>query len=167
VFAAADVYTTLRSAAYDAGSNTVTVTPSAPLPLNRFFRIIIDGQASPLLHNGITDIANNQLAGSGGAAGTPFIVTFSAGTRFKYTDAMGNIVQLQLSQGGVMEMFCAQGGVVQQLQLAGTIARKSILSGSVKRARGSTGRTVLPPIGGAAGVRIRLKTPPFFFRPFT
>ena len=34
----------------------------------------------------------------------------------------------------------------------------------MSRGRGGTGRTFLPPIVGAAGVRIRLKNPPFFFR---
>ena len=46
----------------------------------------------------------------------------------------------------------------------GTIARKTTLSGSVSRGRGGTGRTFLPPIAGAAGVRVRLKSPPFVFR---
>jgi hypothetical protein len=66
-----------------------------------------------------------------------------------------------------MEMFRTPAGDVQQLQLFGTIARKTTLNGSVSRARGGTGRTHLPPIAGAAGARIRLKTPPFVFRPTT
>jgi hypothetical protein len=164
IFAAADVYTTLSSAVYNSATNTVTVTPSVPLPMNSFFRIIIDGQASPLLHNGITDVANSQLAGSSGAAGTPFVVTFGAGTQLTYTDSARNVVQLQLRRGGLMEMFRFASGDVQQFQLAGTIARKSTLSGLLKRPQGGTGRTFLPAITGAVGVRMRLRRPPFFFR---
>src|SRR5262249_32961357 len=129
VFSAADVYTSIRSAVYDAGTRTVTVTPSAPLPLNSFFRIVIDRQPSLLLHNVITDRANTQLAGSNGFAGTPFAVTFAAGSNLTYTDTGGNGIQLRLKRGGVMEMFRAASGDVQQLQLAGTIVRKSVLSG--------------------------------------
>jgi len=159
-----DGYTTLSSAVYNSAADTVTLTPSAPLRLNTFYRITIDGQTSPLLNNGITDVAGNQLAGSSGVAGTPFITIFAAGPNLSYTDSARNVVKLQLKQGGLMEMFRSADGQVVQLQLAGTIARKSTLSGSVNRGRGGTGRTFLPPIAGAAGVRIRLKTPPFFFQ---
>ena len=90
----------------------MTLTPSAPLPLNTFFRITIDGQASTLLHNGMTDVQGEQLAGSSGAAGTPFVVTFAAGSKLSYTDTMRNIVTLQLKQGGLMEMFRTPSGDV-------------------------------------------------------
>ena len=115
------------------------------------------------MHNGLTDLAGNQLAGSSGSPGTSLIMTFAAGTKLSYTDGGNNKVSLQLTKGGVMEMFISTLGVVEQLQLAGTVARKSTLNGSVRRLRGGTGRAVLPSIAGAAGVRIRLKTPPFFF----
>ena len=165
--AAGDGYSALSSAVYNPATNSVTLTPSAPLRLDTFFRITIDGQASPLLNNGITDVAGNQLAGSSGAPGTPLVMTFAAGPKLSYTDRRRNLVKLQLKSGGFMEMFRSADSQVVQLQLAGTIARKSTLSGSVSRGRGGTGRTFLPPIAGASGVRIRLKTPPFFFRVIT
>ncbi|HEX3449673.1 MAG TPA: hypothetical protein VHS97_15570, partial [Isosphaeraceae bacterium] len=52
---------------------------------------------------------------------------------------------------------------VQELELAGTVAGKTSLSGSVRRSRGSSGRTVLPPITGSSGVRIKLKPAQFGF----
>jgi hypothetical protein len=166
VFAAAgEGYAALNSAVYNPAADSVTVTPSAPLRLNTFFRITIDGQTNPLLNNGVTDSSGNLLNGSSGTTGSPFVATFGVGTRLKYADGSGNIVTLQLSKGGLMEMSRSLNGAVQQLQLIGTIARKSTLSGSVSRAQGSTGRTLLPPIGGAAGVRIRLKPPAFVFKP--
>ncbi len=131
--------------------------------MNQFFQITIDGQASPLLNNGLTDLAGNQLLGSSGARGTPLYVTFGAGTKLAYTDGGNNAVSLRLTKGGVMEMFLSPLGVVEQLQLVGTVPARSTLSGSVRRLRGGTGRAVLPAIGGSAGVRIRLKTPPFYF----
>ncbi len=156
-------YTTLNSAVYNPATQSVTVTPSVPLPLNKFFRIMIDGQTNTLLNNGLTDQAGNLLAGSNGAAGSPYVVTFAAGGRLSYVDAGRNAVTLQLKRGGLIEMFRAPSGAVQQLQLFGVVPGKSALTGSLRRARGGTGRTTLPSIGGASGARIRLKKPPFFF----
>jgi hypothetical protein len=159
---AAGAYATLSSAVYNATADTVTLTPSAPLPSNRFYRITIDGQANPLLHNGVTDLAGNQLAGSSGAPGTPYVVTFGVGTKLAYTDSGRNLVSLRLTKGGLIEIFRTPTGVVQEMELIGTVPGKSTLSGTVSRAPGGTGRTYLPAIGGAAGTRIRLKKPPFY-----
>ncbi len=168
VFGAAGAgYIALSSAVYTPTADSVTLTPSVPLPLNTFWRVTIDGQTSTLLNNGLTDFSNNLLIGSDGTVGSPLIVTFAAGKRLVYTDAARNVVKLQLTKGGLMEMFRSPSGNVQQLGVFGTIARKTTLSGTVSRARGGTGRTFLPPIGGAAGVRNRLKNPPFVFRPAT
>ena len=161
---AGGTYTALSAAVYNSTTDTVTLYPAAPLPLNQFFQITVDGQASPLLNNGLIDLAGNQLLGSSGARGTPLYLTVGAGSKLAYTDSGHNAVSLQLKKGGVMEMFLSPLGVVEQLQLVGTVPAKSTLSGSVHRGRGGTGRTVLPTIGGSAGVRIRLKTPPFFIR---
>jgi hypothetical protein len=157
-----DTYAPLTSAVYDAGTDSVTLTPSAPLPPNKFYRITIDGQANPLLHNGVTDLAGNQLAGSSGAPGTPCVVTFGVGTKLAYTDSARNVVTLQMAKGGLIEMFRTPAGAVQEIELIGTVPGKSTLSGTVSRARGGTGRTYLPAIGGSAGTRIKLKRPPFY-----
>jgi hypothetical protein len=82
------------------------------------------------LHNGITSVAVAQLAGSSGAAVTPFVATFSVGTKITYTDSVRTKFPLQLSRGGLIEMLLSPSGAVEQLHLAGTIARKSTLSGS-------------------------------------
>ncbi len=157
-------YITLSSAVYAAASQSVTLTPGTPLSLNTFWRVIVDGQTSTLLNNGLTDSSNNLLIGSDGKTGTPLYVTFAAGKRLVYTDSARNVVSLQLKKGGLIEMFQASIGSVQQLTLSGTIARKTTLSGSVSRGRGGSGRTLLPPIAGSTGVRVRLKSPPFLFR---
>jgi hypothetical protein len=157
-------YVGLSSAVYTGALQSVTLTPSVPLSLNTFWRVTVDGQTSTLLNNGLTDSSNNLLIGSDGAVGTPLFVTFAAGKRLAYTDSARNVVSLQLTKGGLMELFQASTGAVQQLDLAGTIARKTTLSGSVRRGRGGTGRSILPPISGTAGVRMKLKSPPFIFR---
>jgi hypothetical protein len=154
----------LQSAVYNPANFTVTITPSAPLSPNSVYRIVIDGQGSALLNAGISDTAGNLLLGSDGTPGSPFVSTFAVGSRLSYTDAARNLVKLQLSRGGVMAMFQSPTGAVQQLTLIGTVPGKSTLTGSVRRLHGPN-RTYLPPIRGTAGVRMRLKTPPFFFRP--
>jgi hypothetical protein len=141
----------------------VILTPSSPLPFNKLFQITVDGQASPLLHNGLTDLSNNQLLGSSGNPGTPMVITFEAGTKFSYIDSASNTVALQVSGGGLIEIVIAPTGAVEQIELAGAVAGKTSLSGSVRRSRGSSGRTALPPITGSAGVRIKLKPSQFAF----
>ncbi len=143
----------------------MTLTPSVPLSPNTFWRIAVDGQTNILLNNGLTDLSNNLLIGSDGNVGTPLLLTFGAGKRLTYTDSSRNVVTLQLTKGGMMDLFQAPTGAVQQLGLSGTKARKTTLSGSINRGRGGTGRTLLPPIAGASGVRMKLKNPPFVFRP--
>jgi hypothetical protein len=72
------IYTALASAVYKPAGTSVTLTPAASLPLNRSFRIIVDELASPLLNNGLTDISGNQLLGSSGAPGRPYVITLAA-----------------------------------------------------------------------------------------
>jgi hypothetical protein len=156
---AASDSTPIQSAIYNASNNTVTVTPSAVLPFNHLYRIVIDARATPLLNNGLMDAYGNLLAGSNGVPGTPFVTNFGAGTRLTYTDGAGNIVTLKLSRGGVMELFQSPNGSIQALDLVGT-NKRSTLTGTVRRGA-RPGRTALPPISAVAGVRIRLKPPAF------
>ena len=149
---------------YNSSTNTVIVTPSSPLPFNKLFQITVDGQASPLLHNGLTDLSNNQLLGSSGNPGTPRGHHVRGGNQDSPTStAPAMPFRFNWAGGGLMEIFIAPTGSVQQLELAGTVAGKSNLSGSVRRSRGSSGRTALPPITGAAGVRIKLKPSQFAY----
>ena len=91
----------------------------SPLPVNQFFQITIDGQASPLLNNGLTDVAGIQLNGSSGSPGTPLRGDLRVGSKLAYTDGGNNRVSLQLTKGGLMEMFLSPKGVVEQLELSG------------------------------------------------
>ncbi len=152
----------LQSAAYSSTSQMVTLVPSAPLPLGTFYQITIDGHTSPFLNNGLTDTYGNLLTGSSGSVGSPFVATFAVGAQLTYADGGGNVVTLKLTRGGLMEMFRSPSGSVQQLQLVGVIPRQTTLSGSLRRGPGGSGHTSLPSISGAAGVRIKLRTPPFF-----
>jgi hypothetical protein len=147
--------TRIGSAIYNPTNRTVTVIPGAALPLNHLYRIVVDGQTSTLLNNGVTDANGVLLAGSNGVVGAPFVATFGVGNRLTYADASGNTVSLRLSRKGLMELTQAPDGNVQRLELVGTVPRKSTLTGSVHRGR-HAGRTTLPPITAAAGVRIRL-----------
>jgi hypothetical protein len=158
-------YVPLQSAVYNPASFSVTVTPAAPLAANTVWRITLNGQlGNPLLHAGIADPSGSLLVGSSGTSGSPYVSAFGVWSRFTYVDSGRNVVTLQLSRGGLMEIVQSSTGDLEQLQLIGTIPGRSILSGSMRRSRGGTGRTYLPRIQGGPGVRIRLRTPPFFFR---
>jgi hypothetical protein len=157
-----DGYVALRSAQYNPATSTVTLTPSVPLPFNQFARVTLNALASPLLQRGIADTAGNLLAGSSGAAGSPFVTTFAAGSQLTYTDSLGKTVNLSLTGGGLIEMFRAASGDVQSVSLLGAVPRKSVLT---LRANSAGGKyTYLPPIGSAAGVKFRYKTPPTVFK---
>ena len=157
---AASGSTPIGSAIYDPSNLTVTLIPGTALKLNHLYRIVIDGQANALLNNGLTDANDTLLAGSNGVVGTPFVATVGVGPQLAYSDGSGNVVTLRLSRGGLMELFQAPDGKIQQLELVGTVPNKSTLTGTVRRGT-RAGRTALPPITGAAGVRIRLKPPAF------
>ena len=79
--ASGPIYTSLSSAVYNSSASTVTLTPASQLPLNKSFRITVDGLASPLLNNGLTDLAGNQLLGSTGLPGTPYVIIFAASAK--------------------------------------------------------------------------------------
>jgi hypothetical protein len=160
-----ETYVAISSAVYSPAAQSVTITPSAPLSLNRFWRITVNSQTNTLLNNGLTSTSNNLLLGSDGKIGTPLVITFAAGKRLVYTDSGRNLVKLQLAKGGLLEVFRNFAGDAEAITLTGTIAKKTTLSGSVSRGLVGSGRTFLPPIIGAAGVRMKLKFPPFVLRP--
>jgi hypothetical protein len=156
-------YVSLAGTQYNPAAMTVTVVPVSPLPYDGFYRIVIDALANSLLNRGIADLAGNLLSGqSNGVPGSPFVSTFGAGPQLNYTDSLGKSVNLSLTGGGVMEVFRAATGDVQRVTLVGTVPRKSVLSLHANKAGGTY--TFLPPIQGAAGVRLRYRTPPIVFR---
>ena len=147
-------------------SQTVTLTPSVPLAAEH---ILASHGRRPDEHaleqrvDGFVEQPADRLRRQGRDARSSS--RSAAGKRLVYTDSRRNVVKLQLTKGGLDgDVPQRRAATLKQLQLIGTIARKTTLSGSVSRGRGGTGRTILPPIAGAAGVRVRLKTPPFVFR---
>jgi hypothetical protein len=161
VFSNGGKTTPLAAATYNPAARSVTLTPAASLPLGRLFRFTIDGSARAVLGNGLTDLSGGVLAGSSGVPGTPYVVIFGAGPRLTYLDSQDNTVTLQLRRGGLISFFQQPDGAVQRVSLIGAVPGRSTLSGSVKHGPHSKGRTSLPPIAGAGGVRIRLKGGPF------
>ena len=126
---------------YDAGSLSVTITPTTTLPTNQFFQITLNG-------TGVTDVDGNQLDGNGDDnPGGDYMASVARGTSLSYTDRNGDTVKLKLKGGGAMELVRATDGEGRDLQLVGTVAGRSVLTGSVKR-------TTRPPAGdGVTGLR--------------
>lgn len=154
IFAGGGSDLSLASASYDSLSQSVTLDAASPLPMNRVYRITVDGNASMVLDNGLTDVYGGLLEGSSGVPGSPYLITFGAGTHVTYTDDTGAVVTLQLRKGGVVSLFQSPSGSVQELGLIGAIPGRSKLTITEKRVHGRAGRTALPPISGAGGVRI-------------
>ena len=124
-----DIYIALSAAQYNSATSTITVIPSAPLPLNRFERITINGLANPLLGRGLISTSGVLLSGlSNGVPGSPFVATFGVGSSLAYTDSLGKSVQLSLTGGGLIEMFRAPVGNAQSVSLVGAVPHKSVLT---------------------------------------
>ncbi len=164
IFVGGGTATTLAAASYNPANQSVTVIPSAGLPLNRLYRITIDGNTNSVLDNGLSDAYGGLLEGSSGIPGTPYVLTFGAGKRLNYIDGQGKAVTLQLRRGGIMALFQSPGGAVQQLGLIGAVPGRSSLTDDGPARPGGTGRTTLPPISGAAGVQIISKARPLIAR---
>jgi hypothetical protein len=137
----------------------------SPLPLGTFAKITLNRNVNPALGQGLIDLNGNLLDGTdvGNAPGTPYSVLFAEGSQLNYTDRTGDAVSLALSGPGLISVRRGLDGEAQQLRFIGTAPGLDTLTGSVTRPRqGGNGTTSLPSIVGAAGVKIQLRTPPFF-----
>ncbi|MFO0890714.1 MAG: Calx-beta domain-containing protein, partial [Isosphaeraceae bacterium] len=156
-----DGWVALAAARYDAASRSIAVIPSSPLPWNQSARIVLNELASPILGRGLADTSGNLLSGAGnGVAGGPYVATFCAGTQFTYPDSRGKRISLNLTGGGVCVVFRSISGDPQSVALVGATPRKSVLKLHAGTGGGRT--TSMPPIQGAAGVRIVYKPPAAF-----
>jgi hypothetical protein len=146
----------ITSASYNPANNTVTLTPAAPLPLNRFAQIVINQNANPLTGAGVADITGALL--NAGITGGPYFAEFALGSKLTYIDATGNKVSLKLTGGGVMELRLGSNSDAQQLRIVGARLGRSTLTGTVRRAAPTaTGRTPLAVLLGSSGVKVHLK----------
>ena len=147
----------IASATYDPATTSVTLTPASPLPLNVLYQIAINQNANILTTGGVADTTGALL--NAGVTGGPYVAQFALGNKLSYIDHTGNHVTLALTKGGLMELRLGVDSDAQQLRLLGAVPGSSILTGQVRRvARGASGRTPLPVILGASGVKLRLKS---------
>lgn len=142
---------------YDANTHSVTLTSARPLPLNAFFRVVVNP--------GVTDIFGNNLRGTGAGNNQAFTASFARGSSLKYIDRDRDSVTLNLSNGGLLDLWRSADGEGQVLRVLGAGAKRSVLSGNVRRGSvGSDGTTTYQSIVGANFGRVdsRLTTPKFF-----
>jgi CSLREA domain-containing protein len=155
----------ITAAGYDAANQRTVLLLGSPLPLGTFAKITLNRNVNPALGQGLIDLNGNLLDGTGvgNAPGTPYSVLFAEGSQLNYTDRTGDAVSLALSGPGLISVRRGLDGEAQQLRFIGTAPGLDTLTGSVTRPRqGGNGTTSLPSIVGAAGVKIQLRTPPFF-----
>lgn len=149
------------SAAYDASTRTVTVTPAAPLAQGQTYSLALlaDGPGQ------LADAAGNLLDGNGdGIAGGSYAVTASRAPRHTYVDSNNDQVQVRLNGGGVLDLLRNASGEAVEVRVVNPRANRSVLNGAVRRRRGGDGVTTIGRLVGIDGfgvVRSRLTTPPF------
>ncbi|MDG3006608.1 Calx-beta domain-containing protein [Paludisphaera mucosa] len=141
---------------YDPATQTVYLTPAAPMALGRQYAIVVRG-AGPA---GLVDLAGNPLGG-----GVDFVGLFARGTTLNYTDSNGDAVSLQVKSGGFMDLIRGPSGDARLLTLQGAVPGKTTLSGSVSKPRGRgdgvTPIDAIEGLGSFGDVRVSLKSPPF------
>jgi hypothetical protein len=152
-----DGLVTIASAAYNAANNSVTLTPAGPMRAGVLYQITINQNANALAGAGVADTTGALL--NAGTTNAPYVAEFGLGTHLSYIDASGNSVRLTLTGGGLMALQLGGDGNAQALRLLGAVPGRSTLQGQVRRrAPGATGRTPLPLLQGAGGVKLSLKS---------
>ena len=145
----------ITSAVYNPANNSVTLTPSTPLPLNVLYQIAVNQNANAATGAGVADPTGALL--NAGLTGGPYVAQFALGTKVSYIDGGGNHVALSLTGGGQMELRLGDDSEGQQLRIIGARPGRSTLTGQVHPvAPGASGRTLLASIIGASGVKIHL-----------
>jgi hypothetical protein len=158
-----DTRVALRAATYDPATSSVLLTPAVPLRFGTFYRVRVNPNVIPVAGRNVTDVAGNLLDGNNdGVPGGTYLALIGRGVNLKYSDRDGDRIALQLLRGGTLELRRAFNGEADQLRILGAVTGRSELTGHLKVPRtGSDGRTTIPVILGARGVRNRLRTPPF------
>jgi uncharacterized repeat protein (TIGR01451 family) len=151
----------LSVAMYRSSKLIVALTPAQPLPVNQFFRLLIQGGTK----GGVTDVGDNMLSGNGSTPGTSYAAMLAQGTNLTYRTQTGNLVNLRVTGGGFLDDLLSSTGQGIRLSVFGEVPHHTVLSGSVKKARGGTGLVYLGPsiagLGRFGDVRVKLTSPPF------
>ncbi len=144
---------------YNAAARTVTLIPTAPLPVgSTFYTLLVNGSAP----TGVTDPAGNPLPNGG------FVGSFGRGSNLGFVDGDGDRVGLRLQGGGYLDAVLDSNGNAQVLRIVGPTTRtrsRPVLTGTVRRSGGlGNGVTTIGQIQSvnAGAVRSRLTTPPFY-----
>jgi uncharacterized repeat protein (TIGR01451 family) len=146
---------------YQSSTDIVVLTPSQPLPSNRFFHLSINGSTPA----GVEDVGQNMLAGSGNSAGTDFTALLARGTSLKYNSPAGGQVSLQIKGGGFIDDLLSGSGQGIKLSVVGEVPGHTVLSGKVRTVRGGTGQVYLGRtiwgLGNFGDVLVKLASPHF------
>lgn len=151
----------IASISYDAASDSITITPQAPLPSGQYIQLLVLGTGA----DAIRDLAGNVLDGDGnGNPGSNYQVLFAQGNRLTYRDNLGNSVKLRIKGAGYLDQVLSAGGEGISLALEDMVPHHTTLTGSIKTRKGGTKVTELGTISGLGTwgqVNVTLKSPPF------
>jgi len=151
----------MRVAMYQSSSLIVALTPTHPLPANRFFHFWINS-ATP---GGVEDVGDNMLAGNGSTAGTSYTAMLARGTSLNYYTPAGDQVSLKITGGGNIDDLLTGSCQGDKLCVVGEVPHHTILSGSVRKVKGGTGQADLGytiwGLGNFGDVRVKMSSPLF------
>ncbi len=146
---------------YQQSDFVIALTPSQPLPADRFFHLSINSATS----GGVEDVGDNMLAGDGSTAGTSYTAMLGRGTSLNYYTPAGDVVSLRITSGGIIDDLLSGSGQGIDLSVVGEVPHHTVLSGTIRKARGGTGQAYLGytiwGLGSFGDVRVKLASPPF------
>ncbi|MGP0066019.1 MAG: beta strand repeat-containing protein [Isosphaeraceae bacterium] len=149
-------------ASYNPSNWTVTLMPAAPLSVNQFYHIAVNG-SSP---GGITNLAGTELAGAGPSlAGTNYTALFAQGTKLTYVDTSQNKVTLTIKKGGYLDDVLTGANQTGELVVVGEVPRHTVISGTIKKRKHGPAQPPLSytvyGVGKIGNVRVKLKSSQF------
>ena len=155
-----EVAVPLAAALYNPLNDTVTLVPTAVLPGNKFYHVVINGSFGDAL----TDLSGNVLYGTSGP-NSNYNIFYGRGSSLTYVDSHQNSVNINIS-GGTLDIVRGANGDAASVTILGATAGKSKLTGSVKKlTRASSGHTTIGAIiglGSFGAIKSSLTTPGFY-----
>lgn len=135
----------------DGSSSQVTLTLAQPLALNRFYRVMIDGQPGTGLQStytqqvdgGTVTLATTFDGDADQTAAGDFYGLVAVGARLTFADRQGDTASIRVSGSARLQVWRQLNGDVSSLNVADPVPNRTVLSGSVQRGRRGDGKVAL------------------------
>jgi hypothetical protein len=152
-----------QSATWDAGTQSVTLTPTEPFDLARRFKRLRVSGAGP---NAVKNAAGAPIDGNGdGKAGGDAIIHSRVirASHFNFREADGDSARLKLAGPGILRVWSdRRRNIAPDVFLFLTSAPQSTLTGTVRKGRHGDGVVTIHQVTGTSTATVPLLNDPAF-----